>query len=157
MHVSTKFIVQASLNPPFLFGGLVRPREFGIFTTHPKLSQYFKRSKESHFWSKIPVIIAPNLEIGVKHCVPCIVFLFYHCTRCGKFRHVRPHWFERPCPEAIFLPSIFSSSLSGTAGPLRRRKHVLVKTWKCSTNWPNPRSHSCASSHVLVFPLNTGN
>ena len=28
-------------------------------------------------------------------------------------------------------------------------------TWKCSTNLPNPRSHSCASSHVLVFPPNT--
>jgi len=69
---------------------------------------------------------------------------------------MRPHGFKRPCPKSIFLPSIFCRYLSRTAGPLRRRKHVLVKTWKCSTNWPNPRSHSCASSHVLVFPLNTG-
>jgi len=85
------------------------------------------------------------------------VFLFYHCTRCGKFHHVRPHGFERPFPQAIFLPSIFCRSLSGTAGPLRRRKHHLDKTCKCGTNLPNPRLHPCASSHVLVFPLNTGN
>jgi len=25
------------------------------------------------------VIIGPNFEIGAKHCVPCVVFLFY-CT-----------------------------------------------------------------------------
>ena len=61
------------------------------------------------------------------------MFLCYHWTRCGKFHHVRPHGFERPCPTAIFLPSIFCRSLSGTAGPLRRRKHLLEKTWKCST------------------------
>jgi len=124
---------------PFLFGCIVRPRDFAIFTTHPKLSKYFKSSKESHFWNKIPVIIAPNFEIGAKHYVPCIVFLFYHCTTCGRFHHVRPRGFERLCPKAIFLPSIFCRSLSGTAGPLRRRKHLLDKTWKCSTNLPNPR------------------
>jgi len=68
---------------------------------------------------------------------------------------VRPHGCEISCPKAIFLPSIFWRSLSGTASPLRRRKHFLDKTWKCSTNLPNSRSHSCTSSHVLVFPLNT--
>jgi hypothetical protein len=85
------------------------------------------------------------------------VFLFYHWTRCGKFHHVRPHGFERPCPKSIFLPSIFYRSLSGTAGPSWCRKHLPDTTWKCSTNLPNPRLHSCASSHVLVFPLNPGN
>jgi len=67
-------------------------------------------------------------------------------------------WVERPCTEvfteAIFLPSILCRSLSGTAGPLQRRKHLLDKIW---TNLPNPRLHSYASSHVLVFLLNTGN
>ena len=66
---------------------------------------------------------------------------------------------ERPCPKAIFLSSIFCKSLSGTAGPLQRRKHLLDETWKCSTNLnlPNPSLHSCASSHVLVFHRSTGN
>ena len=27
---------------------------------------------------------------------------------------------------------------------------------ECSTNLPNSRSHLCTSSHVLIFPLNTG-
>jgi len=103
-----------------------------------------------------PGIIHPNFKMGVEHCVPCLVFLFYHWTRWGKFHHVRPHGCERPCTKAIFLPSIFCRSLLCTASPLRRRKHLLDKTWKCSTNLPNSRSHSCASSHVLVFPLNTG-
>jgi len=79
-------------------------------------------------------------------------FLFYHWTRCGKFHHVCPHGFERSCPNAIFLLSIFCRSLSGTAGPLRHRKHLLEPLWKCSTNLPNPRSHSCASSDSLLFP-----
>jgi len=66
-------------------------------------------------------------------------------------------WVERPCPKAIFLPSIFCRPLLGNAGPLRRRKNLLDKTGNCSTNLPNPKLHSCASSHVLVFPLNTVN
>jgi len=133
----------------------VCPKDFGILTTHPKFSKYFKRSKKSHFWSKILSILL-RILIGVKHCVPCVVFLCYHWTRCGKFHHVRPHGFERPCLKAIFLPSIFCRSLSGNASPLRRRKHLLDKTYKCSINLPNLRSHSCTSSHVLVFPLNAG-
>jgi hypothetical protein len=84
------------------------------------------------------------------------VFLFYHWTRCGKFHHVHPRACERPCPKAIFLPSIFCRSLSGTASPLQRRKHLLDKTWKCATNLHNSRSHSHTSSHVLDFPLKTG-
>jgi len=55
------------------------------------------------------------------------------------------------------LPGNLAESRYPPAGPLRRRKHLLDETWKCSTNLPNPRLHSCASSHVLVFPLNTGN
>jgi len=43
-----------------------------------------------------------------------------------------------------------------TASPLQRHKHLLDKTWKCATNLHNSRSHSCTSSHVLDFPLNTG-
>jgi len=66
-----------------------------------------------------------------------------------------PHGFERPCPKLSFLPSI-CCSLSGTAGPLRRCKHLLDNTWKCWTNLPNPRSHSFASSRVLVFSPKTG-
>jgi len=75
-----------------------------------------------------------------------------------------PHGFERPCPKSILLPSIFRRSQrpgawTASAGPLRRRQHLrkgLDNTCKCYTNLPNPRSHPCASSHVLVFPSNTG-
>jgi len=51
------FWLSSDVHGPSLFKstffclGLVRPRDFGIFTTHPKLSKYFKYSKESHFWS----------------------------------------------------------------------------------------------------------
>jgi len=38
----------------------------------------------SHFRRKILVIIVPNFETGVNHCVPCDVILFYHSKRCGK-------------------------------------------------------------------------
>ena len=60
--------------------------------------------------------------------------------------------FERPCRKAIFTRSIFCMSLSGTAGPLRYRKHLLEPLWKCSINLPNHKSHSCASSDSLLFP-----
>jgi len=29
--------------------------------------------------------------------------------------------------------------------------HLLAPTWKFSTTLPSPRSHSCASSHVIPF------
>ena len=58
---------------------------------------------------------------------------------------------QRPCHKAIFTRSIFCRSLSGTAGPLRHRKDLLAPTWKSSTTLPSPRSHSCASSHVIPF------
>ena len=60
---------------------------------------------------------------------------------------------QRACHKAIFLPSIFCGSLSGTAGPLRYRKHLIDPLWKCSTNLPNYRSDSCAKSDRLFFPL----
>ena len=88
-------ILQAYLNPPFFVFWFSSSDGSGTFYYTSKLSKYFKRSKENHFWSKIPVIIAPNFEIGVKHYVHC-VFVIYQWTRCGKFHHVRPHGFERP-------------------------------------------------------------
>jgi len=33
------------------------------FITHPKLSKDFQRSKESHFWCRIPVILVPILFV----------------------------------------------------------------------------------------------
>jgi len=61
------FILQQFYLHPFLSGDSGRPKGF---TTHPKLSKDFQRSNESHFWRKIPVIIVPNFETGVNHCVP---------------------------------------------------------------------------------------
>ena len=58
---------------------------------------------ESHFRSKIPVIIVPNFEIVVNQCVPCDVILFYQAENWSRAVHVRPRGFER-C-EAIFVAS----------------------------------------------------
>ena len=46
----------------FLFSGLVRAKGLGHFYYTSQLSKDFQRSKESHFWSNIPVIIVPNLR-----------------------------------------------------------------------------------------------
>jgi len=127
---------------PFCFGGLDRLRGLGHLTTHPKISKYFKRSKESHFWRKIPVIIAPNFEIGPKRVfhAPCFCFT----TGQGAENFITcASWVWKTMPYSNFPPVhlLQAGSLSGTAGPLRHRKHLLDKTWKCSTNLPNPRSH----------------
>jgi len=56
-------LLQASLNPPFLFCGLVRPKDLGLCATNPKLKKCFKRSKECHFWNKIlPSIFCRSLS-----------------------------------------------------------------------------------------------
>jgi len=81
------------------------------------------------------------------------VTLIFHWRTCGKSAHERPQGFERPCRKAIFTRSIFCRSLSGTAGPLRYRKHLIDPLWKCSTNLHNHRSDSCAKSNRLSFPL----
>ena len=70
---------------------------------------------------------------------------------CGKSAHMRPEGFERPCRKAIFTRSIFCMSLSGTAGPLRHRKDLLAHNMEVLQTLPSPRSHSCASSHVIPF------
>ena len=95
--------------------------------------------------------VNPSSRSTSAPCVPCHVTLIFHWKKCGKSAHVRPQGFERPCRKAIFTRPIFCMSLSGTAGPLRHRKDLLATTWKSSTTLPSPRSHSCASRHVLPF------
>ena len=95
--------------------------------------------------------VNPSSRSTSAPCVPCHVTLIFRWRTCGKSAHVRPQGFERPCRKAIFTRPIFCMSLSGTAGPLRHRKDLLAPTWKSSTTLPSPRSHSCASSHVLPF------
>jgi len=85
-------------------------------------------------------------------CVHSHVTLIFHWKGCGKSAHVCPQGFERPCRKAIFTRSIFCRSLSGTAGPLRYRKHLIDLVWKCSTNLPNHRSDSCAKSDTRFCP-----
>jgi len=125
------------LNPPFFVLWFSSSEGFWNFYYTSQILKMFQTLEGKSFLEWNPVIIAPNFEIGVEHCVPFLVFLFYHWTRWGKFHHVRPHGCERPCTKAIFLPSIFCRSLLCTASPLRRRKHLLDKTWKCSINLPN--------------------
>jgi len=146
---SYTFILQASLT--FFVLWFSSSEGFCNFYYTSQILTIFQTFEGKSFLEYNPIIIAPNFQIGVKHCVPCVMFLFYHWTRCSKIHHVRPHDFERPRPWAIFLPSIFCRSLSGTAGPLRHRKHLLEPLCKCSTNLPNHRSHSCASSDSLLF------
>ena len=68
---------------------------------------------------------------------------FITCVLMGLKDHAPKRFFSRPS---------FCRSLLGTASPLQRRKHLLEPLWKCSTNLPNHRSHSCASSDSLLFP-----
>jgi len=122
------------------------------YTSHPWLKKDFQRLKESHFRSKILVILVPNFGIGANQSVPWDVFLFYHWKRCGKFDHMPPRVFERQCLNAIFTRSIFCRSLSGTASPLWSRKQLVGKTCKYSTNLYNPGSYTCASFDVSLTP-----
>jgi len=79
----------------------------------------------------------------------------FSLERVRKIDHMRPQGFERPCRKAIFTRSIFCRSLSGTAGPLRYRKHLINLVWKCSTILPNYGSDSCAKSDTRFCPWNS--
>jgi len=70
---------------------------------------------------------------------------FITCVLVGFKDHALKRFSSRPSFAGLFR-ALQSS---------RRRKHLLDNTRKCSTNLTNPRSHSCASRHVLVFPPNT--
>jgi len=107
-------ILQASLNAPFFVWWVSLSPRTGHFTTHPKLSKYFKRSKERYFWSKIPVIVGPNFEIGAKHSVPCVMFLFYHWIMCGKFLYVRPHGLKDHAPKRFSSRPSFAGLFRAT-------------------------------------------
>jgi len=56
----------------------------------PNSRKIFNVPNESHFRRKISVIIVPNFETGVDHCVPCDMILFYHSKRCGKLTTCGP-------------------------------------------------------------------
>jgi len=77
----------------------------------------FQTFEGKSFLQYIPVIIAPKLEIRGKHCVPWVVFLFYHWTRWRKFHHLRPHGFGRLCPKAIFLRPSFAGLFRAVQTP----------------------------------------
>jgi len=146
---NSTLIIQASLNPPFFVLWFSSSEGFWTFYYTSKLSKYFQRSKENPFWSKIPVIIAPNFEIGVKHCVPCVVFVFYHWTRCGNFHHVRPHGFERPALNRFSSHPSFAGLFRALQAPCWRREHLLDNTWKFSTQiFP---ILDCTHAHRVMF------
>ena len=65
LHYSV-FILQAFLIAPLFVWGF---SSYQGITTHPKLSKKFQRLNENHFRRKIPVIIVPNFETRVNHCV----------------------------------------------------------------------------------------
>ena len=118
LHYSV-FILQAFLIAPLFVWGF---SSYQGITTHPKLSKKFQRLNENHFRRKIPVIIVPNFETRVNHCVACNMIWFYHSKRCGKSITCSPRastWVWKMYSD---FRCIFCWSLLGTAGPLRRRK-----------------------------------
>ena len=80
--------------------------------------------------------------MGAKYCVPCVVFQFYHWTRCWKLHHVRPRGLkdhapsERPCSkrktmlQSDFPPVHLLQVSFGHCRPLARRKYLLDQTCK---------------------------
>ena len=150
------FILQAPPNShPFVLEGLVRTKTFftlllGVTYSVSKSessSSSEVRNYDHHRRETNKQIMETNTP-----CVPFDVFLFYHWERYEKVDHVRHVGLREFLVANRFCPSIFCRSLSGTAGPLRRRKKLVGKTWKYSTNLHNPRSYTCPSFDVSLTP-----
>jgi len=119
-------ILQAPPNlHPFVLEGLVRTKTFfilllGVAYSVSKSESWLSsevRNYDHHRWETNKQMRDTNTP-----CVPFDVFLFYHLGKMRKSWSRASSWFERMCHQSIFSPSIFCRSLSGTAGPLRRRK-----------------------------------
>jgi len=131
------FILQAPpKSHPFVLEGLVRAKTF--FTLLLGVAYSVSKSESSS---------SPEVR---NYDYPCEVFLFYHWRRWNY--HVLPPGFERNVTKALACPSIFCRSLSGTAGPWRRRRQLAGKTWKYSTILPIPSSPCCPSLHFSLAP-----
>ena len=120
------FILQAPLNlHPFVLEGLVRTKTF--FTSMLGVAYSVSKTESSsssevcnydhHRWETNKQMRESNTP-----CVPLDVFLFYHWERCEKVDHMHHRGFKECVANRLSLRPYFCRSLSGTAGPLRRRK-----------------------------------
>jgi len=95
------------------------------------------------------------MSIHVAWLWMCVLFSFsfvclHVCAYTSKFKVHCGSAFE---PGASVLPYYCKPPvcIPAVLGALAVWRH---NSWKCSISLPNPRLHSCASSHVLVFSLN---
>jgi len=101
------------------------------------------------FSDKNPVIIVPNFETGVNHCVPYDVILFYHNKRCGKSITCSPRassGFEK-------CTAIFVASFAGLLWALQAPCGV-ASNWK-ERHGSTPQIYTTLDhilTHLLVSP-----
>jgi len=115
----------------------------------PNLFKDFQRSNECHFRRQIPVIIVPNFETGVNHCVRCYVMLFTTAEGAENWSravHVRPCGFGR-------CTAIFGASFAGIFWALQAPCGV-ASSWK-ERHGSTPQIYTTLDhilAHLLVFP-----
>jgi len=149
IFLGSVFILQAVLSAPIFVWGFSSSQ--GI-STRLKLSKDFQRSNESHFRRKIPVIIVPNFETGINHCVPCdVIFLTARkgAENWSRAVHVRPRGLER-------CTAIFGASFARLFWTMQAPCGVASK-WK-ERHGSTPQIYTTLHhilAHLLVSPWPT--